>query len=365
MIFADIVRMKNLTRTIAWTIFLLFLSGTAVTAVDLSKYQGFMQSPKGYLEPATRPTARRNNTFGSVTSSGNNQPQASYQEADAAYRHQTLVTLGKEKKRYESLSVPPDTRIPEGLRPLLSDRTHPREGLSMNGLTGSFLIPSPGVLESGKGGLAVHVMPFDLYDVNDNRYTDEAYFQSNVKLAFGAFEGFEIGVDRDFSNQDRFDVPEPTYLNMKYQVPGKVTLGGNFCTDSQGGYHSVWATAGVPAVWVGVGANFGATSYQFTYSGRDRLARAKLGGYNYDYNSAEGYADPVFFLVGGAVPMTNSTAFVYDFNGDKFSLGFRLNYQKIVFFDAGFVSDGDYERLPGAVAHKRIRNFVFGGSLVF
>ena len=357
--------MKELARVVVVMGALVLLAASAAFAVDLSKYQGFMQGQKGRYEPVARPAPRTGNTYGSVTSPDGYQPKSSYQDADAAYRHQTLVTLGKEQKRNDALRVPADTRIPEGLRPLLSDRNHPREGISMNGLTGAFLIPSPGVMEAGKGGVAVHVMPLDLYDVNDNRFTDEAYFQTNVNLTFGAFEGFEVGVDRDFSNQDRFDVPEPVFLNMKYQVSGKVTLGANFCTDSQGGYHSVWAAAGVPAVWVGVGANFGATNYQFTYSGRDRLARAKLGGYNYDYNRAEGYADPAFFMVGGAVPMTNSTSFVYDFNGDKFSLGFRLNYQKIVFFDAAFISDGDYERLPGPVAHKRLRNFMFGGSLVF
>jgi len=211
----------------------------------------------------------------------------------------------------------------------------------------------------------VHAMPFDLSDVNGNKYQDEAYFDTICGLTFGVTEGFELGIDKVFSNQDRFDIPEPTFLNAKYQVPGNVTLGANISTDNESAYHSLYVTAGVPVLWVGVGANLGVRPYRFTYSGWTKLARAKLGGYNYKYDLGEGYADPAFFFVGGAIPVTNYTHFLYDFNGDKLSLGLRFNYQRIVFIDASYISDGDYERLPGAISHKRMNNFVFGGSIVF
>lgn len=356
--------MKEMKVKIVFAVVLVFLAEMSAFAVDLTKFQGYMQARNGY-QPVRAPRPSSGNSVGSVVSGRNIVPKLSYQDADAAYRYDKLTDLSRNRDERDELTLPAGTRIPESLRPLLADRTHPREGISLNGLSGSILVPSPGVLKVNKGALSVHTMPFDLYDVNDNKYTDELYYQTNVKLVFGAFEGFEIGIDKDFANQQRFDVPEPVFVNMKYQVPGVVTLGGNFCTDSEGGYHSVWVGAGVPAVWVGAGVNFGAREFRFSYNGYDKLARAKLGGYNYDYNKAEGYADPAFFFVGGTVPMTANSAFVYDFNGDRFSLGLRLNYQKIVFFDAAFVSDGDYERLPGAIAHKRIRNFVFGGSLVF
>ncbi|HNV72934.1 MAG TPA: hypothetical protein PKO06_24710, partial [Candidatus Ozemobacteraceae bacterium] len=274
-------------------------------------------------------------------------------------------TLGgpARQQRLDGFSLPPDTRIPDGLKPLLNDRRYPRQGVSTTGYTGSLQVPSPGVLEPGKSGVGLHMTAFNLYGINDQRYDDDAYFDTNVSLLYGAFDGFEIGIDKTFSNQDRFDVPEPAFVNCKYQVPGNVTLGGSFSTDSQAAYHSAWISAGVPVLWVGAGVNFGAGDFQFSYVGRDRLKRAKFGGYNYDYNKARGYADPAFFMIGGAVPLNRYLNFAYDFNGDKFSLGFRFNYQNTVYFDAAYLADGDYERLPGAIAHKRLRNFVFGTSI--
>jgi len=346
-----------------WLVFLgaFFVScSVSVEGIDLTKYQGFMQPKLGRAKPPRQIPPKKieevippQEIKDIVTS-----------DADASFKGAKLMTLPSPKKDLESLSLPPETRIPEALRPLLSERKNPRQGVSLNGLTGSLLVPSPGVLEPNKSSLAVHGMTFDLFDVNDNKYQDQDYFDTSVKMTFGAMEGLEVGFDKTFSNQDRFGIPEPVYVNAKYQVPGNVTLGGNFCSSGDG-YSSVWVCAGVPAVWVGTGINFGPGKYRFFFNGYDHFKRAKLGGYNYDYNKAEGYADPAYFFVGGNCPISKSTHFVYDFNGDKFSLGLRLNYRKIVFFDASYISDGDYERLPGAISHKKLNNFVFGGSIVF
>lgn len=292
-------------------------------------------------------------------------PRVLTEDADASWKGNQLVTLGdKPKPSQDSLSLPASTRIPEGLRPLLTERRTPRQGISMTGGSGGMLVPSPGVLEPGKTAVAVHAVPFTLYDVTERRLDDASYFDTVAKLVYGLSDGVEIGVDKTFSNQDRFDIPEATYINLKYQVPGNVTVGGSFAAGDTG-YSSAWISAGVPVIWVGLGGNFGPTNYKFSYMGYQRLARAKFGGYNYKYDRGEGYADPVWFMVGGAIPMSNYSHFVYDFNGDRFSMGFRFNYQKVAFFDASYVSDGDYERLPGAIAHKRLNNFVFGGSIVY
>ncbi|HOY67455.1 MAG TPA: hypothetical protein PLP29_11230 [Candidatus Ozemobacteraceae bacterium] len=325
--------------------------------VDLAAFQGFMRTPAGAparSRPATLQAAKL-------------EPVRMVGDADASYQQQNqLVTLGNARQGpQDTLSLPPETRVPEGLRPLLTDRKTPRQGVGLSGSTGAQLVPSPGVLEPGKSAVGVHVLPFDLKGINDESVGEESYMDTSLALTYGVMDGFEFGIDKSFGNQDTYDVNEPVFVNMKYQVPGNLTLGGSFCTDSQGAYHSVWVNAGVPVAWVGVGANFGPGEYHFSYNGWDKIKRAKYGGYNYDYNSGKGYADPVFFMVGGAVPISDAAHFIYDFNGDRFSLGFRFNYQKIVYFDASYISDGDYERLPGAIAHKRMRNVTFGGSLVF
>lgn len=349
--------MKSLIRRtcIGMSALLLWSAGSGF-GFDLSAFRNFMKTNSKTLTQAGS-SSRQAAPQGNVRSLNS--------DADASFQQGRLVTLGESGQGpRDSLSLPPETRVPEGLRPLLTDRKTPRQGVGICGISGAQLIPSPGVVEPDKSVFSVHALPFDLKGINGETYDDGNYMDTNIAVAYGVMEGLEFGVDKGFGNQDKFDVNEPFYVNAKYQVPGNLTLGGSFCAN-EGGYHSIWVNAGVPVAWVGVGANFGADDYKFSYTGWDKLKRAKYGGYNYDYNTAKGYADPVFFMVGGAVPISDSAHFVYDFNGDKFSLGFRFNYQKIVFFDASYISDGDYERLPGAVCHKRMRNFTFGGSLAF
>lgn len=336
---------------------------TVLNALDLSTFQDFLRGGNN----KTQPRPQRTFTNLAPGSDPSSQSYSTLQtDADASYKQNRLVTLGSDQNsRNDGFNLPPDTRFPEALRPLLTERKYPKQGIALSGNSGAMLVPSPGVLEPGRSSVSVHAIPFDLYSINEVKYIDENYYDTSVKLVYGAMEGFEIGFDKTFANQDRFDINEPLYVNAKYQVPGNVTLGMNFCTSSQRGYHSAWVGAGVPVAWAAVGLNFGSSDYRFSYTGWDNLKYAKYGGYNYDYNKAKGYADPVFFLVGGAVPMNSVTDFVYDFNGDRFSLGFRFNFQRTAYLDVAYIADGDYERLPGAIAHKRQGNIMFGGSIVY
>jgi hypothetical protein len=358
---SDMISRKIIVSTA--TAILLSFAGSGF-ALDLTSFQSFLSGNRGRAK-AKEPTG----TFTDLGQQGRSSQNFRSLNADASYREQpqTLVTLGNNGQLQdgERYLLPPDTRVPQELRPLLSERRTPRQGLSVAGGTGATLVPSPGVLEPGKTAVSVHAMTFDLYNVNEVKYTDQDYFDTSLSIAYGVEDGAEVSFEKTFANQDRYDIAEPIYFNAKYQVPGNVTIGGSFCTDSQAGYHSVWVGAGVPVAWVAVGANFGASTYKFSYNGHDRIKRAKFGGYNYKYDTAEGWADPVFFLVGGAVPMNDNLRFVYDFNGDRFSLGFRFNYQNSFYLNAAYVSDGDYENLPGAIAHKRNNNFVFGGTIAY
>ena len=329
-------------------------------ALDLSRFQAFMSNPRRQeAKPAPQVQDIQVPAYSSPYGSAN---------ADAYYvtsQPGQFVPLGsgQEQRDGEHYLLPPETRVPSELRPLLTERQTPRQGLAMAGGTGATLIPSPGVLEPGKAAVGVHIQTFQLYNVNNVKYTDQDYFDTNVSLAWGVDDGIEVSLDKPFANQDRFDVPEPLYLNFKYQMPGNVTLGGSFTGDE--GYSSVWVSAGVPVAWVGVGVNFGEDHFRFSYNGWDKLKKARYGGYNYAYDKGEGYADPFFFMIGGAVPVNDHLRFVYDFNGDKFSLGFRFNYQNAFYLNAAYVADGDYENLPGAIAHKSSQNFIFGGTIAY
>jgi len=351
--------MKSRKKIICTATAILLSVASSGFALDLSKFQGFISGDRRKAKEPTR-------TFTDLAPSSNSTNYRSL-NADAYYVNSNsgqLVTLGNNQPQRdgERYLLPADTRVPEALRPLLTERLTPRQGLSMNGGTGATLVPSPGVLEPGKTAVGVHIQMFDLYNINETKYTDQNYFDTTVSAAWGTSDGLEVSVDKTFANQDRYDIAEPLYFNFKYQVPGNVTLGGSF---ADSGYHSAWVSAGVPVAWVGIGANFGQSDYRFSYRGYQKLKKAKYGGYNYSYNTAVGHADQFFFLIGGAVPLNDHLRFVYDFNGDKFSLGFRFNYQNVFYLNAAYVSDGDYENLPGAINHKKHQNFVFGATIAY
>lgn len=355
--------MKSRKKFISTATAILLSVASSGFALELKQFQGFLS---GDRRKAPAPAQ----TFTEMLPAD---PSLNYRSlnADAYYVQSNqgqMTTLGNNaQKDGERYLLPADTRIPGELRPLLTERLTPRQGLSLNGGTGATLVPSPGVLEPGKAAVGVHIQTFDLLNIQDVKHDDQDYFDSTVSAAWGVENGLEVGFDKTFANQDRYDIDEPLFLNFKYQVPGNVTLGGSMNTS--GGYHSAWVSAGVPVAWVGVGGNFGQSEYKFRYhnvnTGFDKFKRARFGGYSYDYSRATGEADPFFFLIGGLVPVNDHLRFVYDFNGDRFSLGFRFNYQNALYLNASYISDGDYENLPGAIAHKRNNNFVFGGTIAF
>ncbi len=361
----DTANMKTCTKILTtFTALLMTISSTGL-ALDLTQYQS-------YLSPKNSSKAANNKKAALIAPPAQQYIPYQSQSADAYYVHgepgQFVPLEGQKRRDGERLLLPGETRVPSELRPLLTERLTPRQGLATIGGTGAALVPSPGVLEPNKTAVGVHLQMFDLLNNSDVKYTDQDYFDTTISAAWGADDGLEVGFDKTLDNQDRFDIDEPLYLNFKYQVPGNVTLGGSFSCDSS--YHSLWVAAGVPVAWVGVGGNFGPSDYRFSWSNdpdkyHGPLKRAKFGGYNFDTNKATGYADPFFFFLGGIVSLNDYLKFVYDFNGDRFSLGFRFTYQNLININASYISEGDYDNLAGAISHKEYKGFVLGASVLF
>lgn len=357
--------MKNRKKLIfAAAAMLLGMAGSGF-ALDLRQYQGYLSGNRG---KAAVQEKKQSNVIPEIAveepTVNNNYRSLN---ADAYYvtsQENQFIPLGNTQPRDgERYLIPQDTRVPKELRPLLTEQRTPRQGLALNGGTGATLVPSPGVLEPNKTAVGIQVQTFELYNINNIKYEDEDYFDVNLSAAWGLENGMEIGFDKTFANQDHYDLEEPLYVNLKYQCTGNVTLGGSINCD--GGYHSAWVAAGVPVIWVGVGGNFGVSDYEHKYVNPEKFRRAKYGGYNYDYNKGTGYADKFFFLVGGLIPLNNNLRFAYDFNGDRFSLGFRYNYSDALYINASYISNGDYENLPGSIAHRQNRNFVAGVTVAF
>ena len=114
-------------------------------ALDLSSFQSFLSGNRGKA-PAKKPTRTFTDLGGPVEYSNNYRSL----NADASYRQQsgTLVQLGDNNPLAdgERYLLPPETRVPRELRPLLSERRTPRQGLSLAGGSGATLVPSPGLL---------------------------------------------------------------------------------------------------------------------------------------------------------------------------------------------------------------------------
>ncbi|MGM0601430.1 MAG: hypothetical protein ACQETH_16585, partial [Candidatus Rifleibacteriota bacterium] len=176
--------MKRRKTIVSLTAAILLSFAGSGFALDLSAFQSFLTGRR--QESKKQKSTRTFNDLGGQAQTSNNyrslNADTNYQDND-----DNLVTLGggRQQKDGERYLLPPDTRVPAALRPLLSERLTPRQGLSVAGGTGATLVPSPGVLEPGKSAVSVHAMTFDLYNVNNVKYTDKDYFDTTINIAYG------------------------------------------------------------------------------------------------------------------------------------------------------------------------------------
>ena len=120
-------------------------------ALDLSQYQGYLS---GNRRKAAVQEQKQSNVLPEVPS--NNYRS---QNEDAYYvtsEQNQFIPLGNNQpqKDGERFLIPPDTRVPKELKPLLVEQRTPRQGLALNGGTGdtetiytiesdSFTLPKP------------------------------------------------------------------------------------------------------------------------------------------------------------------------------------------------------------------------------
>ena len=135
--------MKSRKKFISTATAILLSVASSGFALDLKQFQGFLS---GDRRKAPAPAQ----TFTEMLPADPSQNYRSL-NADAYYVQSNqgqMTTLGNNaQKDGERYLLPADTRIPGELRPLLTERLTPRQGLSLNGGTGATLVPSPGVLE--------------------------------------------------------------------------------------------------------------------------------------------------------------------------------------------------------------------------
>jgi hypothetical protein len=192
--------------------------------------------------------------------------------------------------------------------------------------------------------------------------------QHYLSVSAGITQNIEAGAVHEFhtgssTRRNRM------YWTLKYQMPSdSFPAALSFVIPgSKKDYSTAMASFGWSAFYFGVGTNFGGRKLEeLNLTTLNDFGTSLFGGYrlrsvlanrNVQANQTlvEGSADGVFGFAGGQVPLGQNINFVYDYNGDVFSGGFRLTLDTST-FHVGYVSEGDYDKLFG----RRQNNVIAG-----
>ncbi|MDN5278969.1 MAG: hypothetical protein PWR01_2934 [Clostridiales bacterium] len=187
---------------------------------------------------------------------------------------------------------------------LLADAT-------VNGLTGTMLVPGLEILPPGGARAAVH-----LTGVSD---FDEASF----KGVFAFSDDSEVAVVKKFSINGPTDQTDPVFAG-KYRVRPNMAVAA--IVDPNEGYKdSVMLLSGLPGnrVVLGLGTNIAMG---------EKEKKARYGRYN--ENGTE--VDPVFFIMGASLNIDSDTKLTIDYAGNDFCVGLRHAFDEALTFDFGF-----------------------------
>jgi hypothetical protein len=153
---------------------------------------------------------------------------------------------------------------------------------------------------------------------------------------------------------------ERLYWTFKYGIEtGAFPLALSFVVPSSKiDYSSALVSAGWNAFYFGIGTNYGGRKLEeLSFTTVNNFGTAMFGGYRLrsvlanrnvqtSQSLVEGKPDPFFAFAGGQVPLGKNVHFLYDYNGDRFSSGFRFSIDAST-FEVNYVSNGDYDTLFG------------------
>lgn len=235
------------------------------------------------------------------------------------------------------------------------------------GSSGGLHVPDPETLPVGEYEFNLYYELFEETNVNTGNLatTGDLTFVANA----GIYDNLELGI-RSVSRLNTPVGDQSFQITGKYRFPidtYNVTLGGAFSTASPD-WSTVTMTAGWKALWVGLGYNFGGRRLEeITRTQLKNVGFASFGGYNIrtgrnlrNEQTITGHPDTVFGLFGLNLKLSEQLRALADFNGDRFSAGFRLNI-KDVKLDLSYISQGENQTL----LDRRSQNVVVGAGLSF
>ena len=226
---------------------------------------------------------------------------------------------------------------------------------TMHGLTGAIMTPSPFSrrLEEGTG----------VYSVNFFEQRDP----STLIQERGAHHwlSFNAGVMRnvEFASGQEFFTGSANrrrryFWNLKYSFPNDSLPAAisAIIPGSSHDYTSIIATFGWKAFYAGLGTNVSGTElteprvlgelpFGVAQFGGYRMVRRKAtSGMQQNVLEVVGRPDEIYPVIGGQVNLGNNIQWLYDYNGDIFSSGFRLSFDTST-FQIVWNSSGDYDKL--------------------
>jgi hypothetical protein len=182
---------------------------------------------------------------------------------------------------------------------------------TLNGLTGTMLVPGLEILPPGGARAALHMTGVSDFD------------QASFKGVFAFSDDSEVAVVKNFSIKHNTTQTDPVFAG-KYKVRPNMAVAA--IIDPNENYKdSVMLLSGLPGnrVVLGVGTNVAMNETEKkAYFGR--------------YNESATEVDPLFFVMGASLNIDFDTKLTIDYTGNDFCVGVRHKFDQSLSFDFGF-----------------------------
>jgi len=181
---------------------------------------------------------------------------------------------------------------------------------TVNGLSGTMIVPGLDVLPPGGARAAVHMIG------------ETEFNEATFKGVFAFSDDSEVAIVKRFAIRGKAEQTEPMFA-AKYKVRPNMAVAA--VLDPNEGYQdSVMLLTGMPGnrVVLGLGTNIAMNPDE---------KKASFG--RYSQKSAE--VDPVFFIMGASLNLDIDTKLTIDYSGNDFVLGLRHAFDEALSLDFG------------------------------
>ncbi|MBI2944220.1 MAG: hypothetical protein HYY25_08470 [Candidatus Wallbacteria bacterium] len=222
---------------------------------------------------------------------------------------------------------------------------------SQIGPTGGLTIPDPMTLEPERTEVGITLESYDQLTAN---FDVDTSYDFSGKVNVGVYHNLELGVEKTFRQKTTFrDQPYWFSGKMRFPVDTFNVAVGLLAPISGPDASSFYSVVGWKSIWGGFGVNFGGKKFrELTTSQLTQAGISKFGGFNLQRITVPGRtgtvftgeADTFFGLLGVNYRVSRNMSILGDFDGDRFSGGFRFNIKELI-LDAAYVGQKEIDSL--------------------